>query len=675
MNNQLNKYLFKHFLNLDLWIEAKKLLDYQISSKYKYYNTINFYYFKKISNKTDKIGKRNYYEQRIANNAFYGLTNEFFFYKYTIPKSGIGLRSYLFFSYPMQLLYYSIGLYLLKLSSQFILDNKKNYNLSRYGGDLRYDTNNGQLVINDDTTLYSKHYSAFKQDIRQQTINRDNKIVLRLDIQNYFDCISMSNLLTLLEDSVKTSDKTILNYDKDTIRLLEFYFQFLNNNSLPQANNNLISGFIGFLYLFFGDLEIERLLSKINAEYGGILKDYKIIRYVDDIYLFLEFKGLEKLKFGINTDSDNYLLKMIAAGYSANEVLEDFQLLEKIKHFINDFLFALSDIFYKKLSLRFNSKSEILWLDSDKDLNKLFGIINKVSEDYTEIEDDDNAKPQIKITKLAEALRTIRSKSLVEVFTSEHKNLQNILRYSFDKSVNHILDTQPKELEKIEKELEVFDFNYVHFYTQTITLLICKIPKIKQKYRDFILSKKNLTTFDVDLVINYLCQTDFSDKQLIKTLENSPIKPIIQYFNKKTKVLDNKNTGFYDIDFTKIVRLFNEISLIEQVRQRNYAEINSNYSIALNHLLNELQLICFLLEKPNNVEIKKYDSNKVISFLTRKGVDSLLSNDISNLFDRRNNNPISHPGNDIRFAKLVDKNEYDNYKTKVNNTIGILLNN
>lgn len=670
----LDKFLFKHFLNFDIWKEAKKLLDFQIASKYKYYNTLNFYYFRKVFSKTKKTETQNYFKERISNSAFYGLNKEFFFFKYTTPKQGMGLRAYLFFSYPMQLLYYSVGLYLLKLTSQFILDNKKGYNLSRYGGDLKFHTNSGELIVDNNTTLYNSHYSAFKKDIRTVAKKRDNQVVIRLDIQNYFDCISMSNMLDLIDEKVKPSEKTVLVYDEDTKRLLNFFFLFLNNNALPQANNNIISGYLGFLYLFFGDLEIESLLSDLNAEYKKILKGFRIIRYVDDIYIFLEFEGLEKTEKGINTDSDNLFLKLVEIGFTPDEILKDFQLRDKAKHFINDFLYRLSDIFYKKLKLRFNSKSEILWLDSDKDLNKLFGIINKVSEDYIEVEDDDKEKPQVKISKIAKALRTIRSKSLIEVFTSEHKNLQHTLRFTFDKAVNQILDNQPNELAKIELELENFDFNYVRFYPQTITLLITKLPKIAGEYKKFLLKKKTLTTFDIDLIINYLCQTDFSDKALIKILENSEIEPIILCFNNKKNIVDNHNTGYYETDYSKVIPLFNEVSLSEQVRLRAYSEQCYNYSVALNNLLNELQLLCFLADKISRVDIKKYDSEKVKIFLTSKGVDTNLCNDISNLFDRRNNNPISHPGNDIRFAQLVQKNEYNKFKEKVSTAITKILN-
>ncbi|MCU0446823.1 MAG: hypothetical protein MUE85_18130, partial [Microscillaceae bacterium] len=433
----------------------------------------------------------------------------------------------------------------------------------------------------------------------------------------------------------------------------------------PQGNNNLISGYIGFLYLFFGDLEIESILKDLNLEYESILEEFKIVRYVDDIYLFLKFKGLKIIDKGVNRDSDNLIVQMNKLGRTLDEILYDYKSRENAKKFISDFLFKLSDTFYKKLNLKFNSKSEIFWLDSDKDKNKLLKVINKVSEDYIEIEDDNKVKPQEKILRICKSLRNIKSKSIIEMFTSDYKNIQHILRYSFDKNVNQLLDNKRNELKKIEDEFQNFDFNYVRFYPQTIILLINKIDDVKKLFRKFLLSKKNLTTFDIDLVIHFLCQTGFKDNKLIDILANSEISEIINRYKKSLNVVDNTKTGYYNISFSKLLPLINkEISLIEQIKFRVFAEKRNEFSVALNHLLNEVQLICYLVENPA-IEIKKYDISNVKSYLESKEIETNLCNNISNLFDRRNNNPVSHPGNDTRFAKTVLKDEYFEYKTEV----------
>lgn len=57
-----------HFLTQELWKSAKELLDYQINdkSKYKTYNTLNFYYFDLVKSKTNKLNQNTYYKERIS---------------------------------------------------------------------------------------------------------------------------------------------------------------------------------------------------------------------------------------------------------------------------------------------------------------------------------------------------------------------------------------------------------------------------------------------------------------------------------------------------------------------------------------------------------------------------------------------------------------------------------
>ena len=178
-----------------------------------------------------------------------------------------------------------------------------------------------------------------------------------------------------------------------------------------------------------------------------------------------------------------------------------------------------------------------------------------------------------------------------------------------------------------------------------------------------------LSTRNISLVLTVLCQLDFKDNNLIKKLGNSEIKQIVTRY-KSIKVSSKIKSGYFDANLKKLKPLLNEISLIEQIRRRVYAEKIKNYSVALNHLLNEIQLICCLLEKN---DIKKYDAKQVRSFLEREGFAIRIVNQIENLFDRRNNSPVSHSGSDSRFATNVDSYEYYNYKEFVKTVIKELL--
>lgn len=633
----LKKIQVGYFLTKDLWDSAKELLDYQINDKpnFKVYNTLNFYYFDNVQKKTKKLATQKYYNERIANSLFYGLKDEFYFKKYTIPKAGIGLRNYYFFSYPMQQLVYSMGLYILRISQQFIIDKKKNRKIkSFYGGDLKFDEQTKKLILKKDTTLYYKSYGKFKKELVKTTIDPENKVVIRLDIQNYFDNVRFSKLLDLLNSNLKPSVRKINNFDTSTIAQINFFYKYLGNgtDSIPQSDNNIVSNFISHLYLSFGDLIIEDAIAEIK-ELNCIVENYEIIRYVDDIYISIEF---ENKIFDLEQD-------------------------EKRNRFIYLLLNKISDDFFKMLNLRFNSKADLFRIDIVKEKNRLLDQIKKVSEDYPEADLDNSLSVQDRVRSLLKLVGDLKNKNIHQVHKELIKEERETLKDVYDNSVINLISTEAN-INKLENKLIDFNFDLLRVYPQPIIILISMCENALKSLEAYLLTKKYLSTFDRELVVILLCQTGFNNSKLINKLKtNNQLNPIIKFIKKK-KITYGVTTGFYKVNLSKMTIVINQVSYIEQVRQRVYAEMRKQYSIALNHLLNEIQLICCTLESEN---INKYEAPKLVRFLNEKNVNNSIITQISNLFDRRNNNQISHPGSDSRVAWAVNEDEYNNYKHSV----------
>lgn len=638
----LKKLQSGYFLTFELWSSAKKLLDYQISdkSKYKTYNTLNFYYFDKVKALTKKVGEKTYYRERVSNNLFYALEREFYFHKYTVPKTGIGLRNYFFFSYPMQQLMYAFGLYLLRTTQQFLVDKKSDKIKSFYGGDLKFDEGTKELVLNKDTTLYYKHYQSFKKELINATKDPNEKVFLRLDIQNYFDNISIAKLLDLIEVSVKPSDLKIYNFDSSTKEQIEFYYRFLNNgiDNIPQSDNNIISNFISHLYLTFGDFIIEDAINELNNEYK-IVVDYKIIRYVDDIYISLDFMPFDIFELQYTDDTRNGFI---------------YQLLNKI-----------ADEFFKQLTLRFNGKAELFRIGNVNERQNLLDLIKKVSEDYPEPESDKDIAVADKVNRLLGLIDDIKARDVSQVYKDLSRQESETLKDVYDKAVLGLMSTAAN-VARLEVKFADFNFDLLRVYPQPLIILLSICPVAKARLENYLLNKTNLTTFDRGLLVVLLCQSGFSNQALFNKLQaNEQLKPIFEFMKFK-KAVDNKNTGYYKVDIKKMATLTKQVSFIEQIRQRIYSERQGHYSIALNHLLNEIQLACCILE---GKDIKTYSEPAVETFLTSKGVDNPTKTKISNLFNRRNNNPVSHPGSDSRVAWAVDNTEYIGYKNNVAETI------
>lgn len=110
--------------------------------------------------------------------------------------------------------------------------------------------------------------------------------------------------------------------------------------------------------------------------------------------------------------------------------------------------------------------------------------------------------------------------------------------------------------------------------------------------------------------------------------------------------------------------------VIEQTRLRVLSEKEQSYSVALNHLLNEIHAVCIKQEWANK---KEYDVNDVVKFLHSKNVPHEICIKVRNLFDCRNSNRVSHPGSEDSCAWEVTREEYIDYCENVGKCLDFLL--
>jgi hypothetical protein len=153
-----------------------------------------------------KLCREDYFNTKISSSLFYGLKKEFAVFSYIIPKPGLGLREYKFFTYPMRVVYYTVGLYLLKLSQEFLIETYKKIGSVKafYGGNLSYKSE--KLQLNPKNIYYRSFHKEFKSIIKEKTASgSQDKVILKLDIENYFNELSISKLLHFLSRFIKPS--------------------------------------------------------------------------------------------------------------------------------------------------------------------------------------------------------------------------------------------------------------------------------------------------------------------------------------------------------------------------------------------------------------------------------------------------------------------------------------
>ena len=569
-----------HFLTYELWQDALKLINVHVEGQEsnKHFKTLSMIYYKKLGSTVQQLESFDYFSNYVKNNFFYGLEKEFAIYPYVMPKSGLGLRNYKFLTYPMRAIYYSVGLYALKLSDEFLNNfyrNKTNIS-SNYGGRIYF--KNDRLVATKKNIYYASYYRKFRNEVRKEiNADGDKRVILRIDIQNYYDEISIPILLDHFELHYKDSEKAKFKFDITTKEEIKFLFRFLANdrNGIPQSDNSLISSVIGNLYLIFGDLYIDDELRK-DPE---VLERYKIIRYVDDIYVSLKFKN------NIDVDEQKEYIESIGA--------------------------RISDQLYYKLKLRLNPKTRFFWLDNSKQLDELKSSLKKVSTQYDpSIDDVDSETLEEKINNVFDELLKLK-KSCIEPATFQHELAGEILKEVYDKRVTQLLDSTENK-ERIQKVFKDFDFNRVKDYPLQIIILILKNETVSDSFVAFLLNLKNITTKDVGLIIIYLCQINFEDDNVLKLLKQyTPMSKIISRITNPD--ISHYQSGYYSLNEKQIEKLVSMTEVIEQIRLRVFNEKIGYYSVALSHLLNELHGICYQID--NNInKSKDYDANKLVHF-------------------------------------------------------------
>ncbi len=119
---------------------------------------------------------------------------------------------------------------------------------------------------------------------------------------------------------------------------------------IPQSDNNIVSDFIGYLYLFFADMFIiDEIGRNIDVE------QFKLIRYVDDIYIVLKYGEATS-----NVESFDY---------------------EELRKASVKVLSKTSDLLYYKFGLKLNNKTKIYLVEKEEEKKEFLKNFKKVSVD------------------------------------------------------------------------------------------------------------------------------------------------------------------------------------------------------------------------------------------------------------------------------------------------------
>jgi AbiA family abortive infection protein len=584
------------------------------------------------------------------------MENHFWFEDIPMPKSGIDIRKFRFLSYPLRCLHVAIGIYLLSLSKEF----RNNYYGARsrlssfYGGDLSLDGTGSLASVSRESLYFWPHYKRFARKVRDLFTNSSSgRVIVSLDISSYFDSLDVSHLLKRLYNYNKRSKNKEHSFDVNTVSLISEFYDWISggDGGIPQTDNNITSSFIGDLYMKIGDLYSDNILRSNNY-----VKDYRLLRYVDDTYIYIEFK--------------NNIPRYYKEKISYNIVSE------------------ISQTLHEKMSLRVNSKSRLYKSGSSRDVSQLISDLSatsmteKKAKSFTSLFETKDIRseksksdkfsylegyPEGTVKYILEALKDLTYKyGFNRYVTPKLKRLDEskikALRMVYDENVQNMFykKENKKELYKILKRI---DFDAIYPQMGPILVLINMFSSIKNDFERYFVKKTNWSLEDCWICLEYILKNNkFSGPLFSRLINESSFGTVLK--NPKRNTFEFSTSGYFNIKTNKIFNIHENKKYINQIKYRKINESYNRKGVALNHLLNEIHSICFINDKEVS-DINDYKSHHVVNFLYNLG----LSNEgillVRSLFDLRNMNPISHPGSTNTPTEVVSESEYKKYRKGV----------
>ncbi len=572
----------------------------------------------------EKIKEENYFNKYIKTGAF--LWDDINWIKCENPSMNVDgtLRQRNLISPLFYIIYIYIGNKINKLYK-----NKRNTDIEVYYA--------GNLDKN--RYHYKNEYNDFCK--RAIKLSKNYKYYIKTDIKNFFSSINIDLLFYYISSNI---NDTKLNISLEELNFMEEFIKFIGDGKLPQIEEGITSSYLATkIYLE----EIDNNLYTYLKENESI-KEFKIIRYVDDLYIFLDTN--------INKE----------------------EIYEQIINFINDVIYEYS------ITININ-KTEI------KDVEKLETDLKHLSyldEEYIK----ENINEIINDTDLHDILFDILIENNItrEKYNLILKNrLGNIDNYTENEIFNSIIYTSNsimsnKNMIDILKLLidQKFDFMYCDPKRLTILIVKTKDEETIKLFLNKLYQKKKVlgwNRYDKIAVEQYLLQRQFINRDLINNLSSiRNLKNYISYFiNKDWSKMPNSQIQ---------AKLCERLIYKEDTRYFvlyaffKFEENKENYELKHSFFKSYFEAISAVLYARNVGESLNYERMYTEGSL-RKNYEKIMGNkkyndDIHKIFQLRNKNMVNHAGgnnNDISIYKEIDEN-INKIKNIIKEAIEIIYN-
>jgi len=344
--------------------------------------------------------------------------------------------------------------------------------------------------------MYKQDYDDFFKEINREIDKY--QYFIKTDISNFYSNINIDKLINQIEEVCKKSRLTI---SQTQLLLLKSLLQYCGSGKFPLIENSVASSYLAtIVYLDPVDDELYKYLHLIEN-----INSFKIIRYVDDMYILISLNKQEDFPFKIFNEIRNEyssILKKYDLALNTKKccIKRSCEINEELKKSLYDEIF--ND---KKCNIEEQFEGKLF--DFITNLKDEFINNNITIERYNDLIEDHFNKTDIEFT----------ANEVFNYFVYENKKELQL----------------PNNVEAITK-LVRNDASFINLDPKRLTVMILKTHS-ERAIKAFLdqLFKRNKSgkwnSYDTAIAITYLIQRRFQHKDLLAII-NDKVPDLYHYY-------------------------------------------------------------------------------------------------------------------------------------------------
>ena len=489
---------------------------------------------------------------------------------------------------------------------------------------------------------YHEMRAKYKQDYDDffKTINAnidESSYFIKTDLTNFFANINVDILIKQIDSNC---NQTEVNFSQTQLAILKELLLYCGGGRFPLIENSIVSSYLAtVVYLD----EIDCRLESFIDTHIKVFDNYKIVRYVDDMYILISSKRPEaEIHNAYNQIRNEY-----------SSILKEYGLALNAKKCCLKPGYEINDELKKSLYDEF-------FHGEKQKIESLFpGALASFLEDFSEI----ITKESLDVEKYNALIEKHFSNNTIEFTATE---VFNYFVYEDDEEINS--EAVKKAIIKLIKK----EVSFISFDPKRLAVLILKTQSesaIKALLNE--LFKRNRAgiwnSYDTVIAISYLIQSEFKHIDLIDVLkEHSP--KLYEYYNyycyasfmrlvKKPLLKSYAKVVGNDVKTFFLYFMY----LMEESKHNNLAKF-AFYKNFFDRITADIAFITNPEPRPKKPNYNLfYKEQAHIDFYSKiTGAKSI----IERAHKLRNSNPLSHAS-----AELIDR---DSTKDEIESTINEL---